>query len=174
MTGGAAQQHVIAAYAAQSNSKSPPMHSGLQHELQCLVQHVLNLQWHVTLLTKLASVDSIQETVCTGTQRVCSRRLLPVYGCTMVPAEDPEEPCAMFQGFLVKPSNQTSSYAISPVASLAMSTAPAACSLCSKAGLSLPFVPLVGRACSWLCLMLPAEAQLTAPDASCKSPSGYA
>ena len=35
----------------------------------------------------------------------------------------------MFQGFLVKPSYHTSSYAISPVASLATSTAPAACSL---------------------------------------------
>ena len=35
----------------------------------------------------------------------------------------------MFQGFLTKPPHQMSSYAISPVATLAMRTAPAARSL---------------------------------------------
>ena len=41
------------------------------------------------------------------------------------PALDPEEPSAMFQGFLTMPPHHTSSKAISPVASLATSTAPA-------------------------------------------------
>lgn len=50
------------------------------------------------------------------------------------PAEEPEEPSAMFQGFFTFPPHHTSSYAISPVASLAISTAPAALSLHYTAG----------------------------------------
>ena len=49
--------------------------------------------------------------------------------CSSQPAEDPEAPSSRFQGFLVKPPCHTSLLAISPVDSLAMSTAPAAFSL---------------------------------------------
>ena len=45
------------------------------------------------------------------------------------PAEEPDEPSFIFQGFFTLPPHHTSSKAISPVASLAMSTAPALCSL---------------------------------------------
>src|SRR5947209_13064120 len=41
------------------------------------------------------------------------------------PADDPLEPRSMFHGFRVRPPNQTSPYASSPVDSLATSTAPA-------------------------------------------------
>ncbi len=45
------------------------------------------------------------------------------------PALDPDDPSSRFQGFFTLPPHHTSSNAISPVASLATSTAPARCSL---------------------------------------------
>src|SRR6476469_1089948 len=41
------------------------------------------------------------------------------------PADDPLEPSARFQGFLVVPPNQTAPHASSPMVSLATRTAPA-------------------------------------------------
>ncbi len=44
------------------------------------------------------------------------------------PADEPLEPCSLFQGFFVFPPNQTSPIAKAPMVSLATSTAPASSS----------------------------------------------
>ena len=41
------------------------------------------------------------------------------------PAEDPLDPCSVFQGLRVRPPNQRSPWARAPIVSLATSTAPA-------------------------------------------------
>ena len=57
------------------------------------------------------------------------------------PADDPLDPCSVFQGFFVVASNQTSPHARAPTDSLAMSTAPA----CSSRETTVAFS---GRTCS--------------------------
>ena len=62
-------------------------------------------------------------------QGLTAKATAPATTAAAGPAEEPDEPSSIFQGFFTLPPHHTSSKAISPVASLAMSTAPALCSL---------------------------------------------
>ncbi len=76
-------------------------------------------------------------TVSSIVKGLTAKATAPATTAAAGPAEEPEEPSFTFQGFFTLPPHQTSSNAISPVASFAMSTAPAFCSLQTSTAISL-------------------------------------
>lgn len=86
-----------------------------------------SLDMRSTLLPALETM--VRQVMAGWAQDLTAKATAPATTAAAGPAEEPEEPSATFQGFFTLPPHQTSSKAISPVASFAISTAPAFCSL---------------------------------------------